>query len=202
MRRMAQGGLKSLSLPEPLLSSLCPSLWTLLGGRTRTRQLGQGQWGWLHGRAPVRGQGCCGLVRLVGSRCLWRGSGGGPCFSELLHQDQLLVGQISTCHLHLGASLPSRAVREVWARPWLASHLCPSTQGDLTIPPIGPVTESNLARVCSVLYIFPVKFIGSGELERESVAQTVSFWHMFKSPLRIHSFCALRDLRAWSYRTH
>ena len=52
----------------------------------------------------------------------------------------------------------------------MCQSLVPFNPGDLTIPPIGPVTERNAARVCSVLYIFPVKFIGLGELERESVA--------------------------------
>lgn len=154
MRRMAQGGLKCHQPSRASAVQPLPFLWTLFGGRTRTRQLGQGQWGRVHGRAPIRGQGCCGLVRQVGSRCLWRGSDGGPCFSELLHQGQLLVGQVSTCHLHPGASLPSKAVWEVWARPWLASHLCPSTPGDLTILPVGPVTERNPARVCSVFIFF------------------------------------------------
>ena len=75
---------------------------------------------------------------------------------------------------------------------WLVT-LCPLAQGNLTTPPIGPVIERNPARVCSVLHIFPVKFICSGDLERESVGY-VSFWLIFKSPLRIHSFCALRPL--------
>ena len=83
---------------------------------------------------------------------------------------------------------------------WLVT-LCPLAQGNLTTPPIGPVIERNPARVCSVLHIFPVKFICSGDLERESVGY-VSFWLIFKSPLRIHSFCALGDLRAWPYRAH
>ena len=52
----------------------------------------------------------------------------------------------------------------------MCQSLVPFNPGDFTIPPIGPVTERNAARVCSVLYIFPVKFIGLGELERESVA--------------------------------
>ena len=105
----------AISLPEPLLSSLCPFLWTLLGGRMRTGQLGQGHWAWVYAQAPVQGQGCCGLVRQVGSRCLWRGSGGGPCFSELLHPGQLLLGQVSTRHLHMGASLSSKGVGKTMA---------------------------------------------------------------------------------------
>lgn len=132
------------SLPEPLLSSLCPFLWTLLGGRMRTGQLGQGHWARVHAQAPVQGQGCCGLVRQVRGADVSGGDRVEALFLRLLTpSDQLLLGQVSTCTSTGNFSVKQGVGQD---HGWLAT-LCTSAQRDLTIPPVGPVIERNPAGV-------------------------------------------------------
>lgn len=199
MRRMVWSGLKCHQPSRTSAVQPLPLPLDLAWGRMRTGQLGRGHWARAHAQAPVQGQGCCGLVRQVGSRCLWR-IGWRPLFLRAPASRPASAWS----GLHTPPPPGSFSVKQRCGQDhgWLAT-LCPSAQRDLTIPPVGPVIERNPARVCSVLHSFPVKFICSGELERES--ETVSkLMCPSGSCLSPHSGCTASALwetpRAWPCR--
>lgn len=93
VRMMARGGLKChqhsrASTVQPLLLPLDLAWGKSRGWTVGAEPLGRGSWPGASPRA-----GLLWACESGGSSCLWRGLGGGPCPSGLLHQGQLQLGQ-------------------------------------------------------------------------------------------------------------
>lgn len=154
----------AMSLPEPLLSSLCPFLWTLLGGRTRTGQLGQGHWARVHARHLSEGRAAVGLWDRWGADV-----SGGHQVEAPVSQSSFIQASFCFRSPHATSTWGLLCQAKVWARPWLAGHFVPFSPGEPHNPSNWASDWEEPGKGMQCLTHFPSQvymFWGAGEGQR------------------------------------